>query len=48
MSMTDTYSGTHRHVFLGEGHERNETLGLPSLPQLLSPLLRTCPAVPLR
>jgi cation diffusion facilitator family transporter len=24
MSMTDTYSGTHHHVFLGEGHEQNE------------------------
>ena len=22
--MTDTYSGSHRHVFLGEGHEQNE------------------------
>src|SRR5271166_4219023 len=22
--MTDTYSGTHSHVFLGEGHEQNE------------------------
>ena len=24
MSMTETHSGTHRHVFLGEGHEQNE------------------------
>src|SRR6202047_1041162 len=22
--MTNTYSGTHNHVFLGEGHEQNE------------------------
>jgi cation diffusion facilitator family transporter len=24
MSMTDAYSSTHSHVFLGEGHEKNE------------------------
>jgi cation diffusion facilitator family transporter len=24
MSMTDLYSATHNHVFLGEGHEKNE------------------------
>src|ERR1700737_3300152 len=24
MTMIDTYSGTHHHVFLGEGHEQNE------------------------
>jgi cation diffusion facilitator family transporter len=24
MSMTDAYSATHKHIFLGEGHEKNE------------------------